>query len=350
MHSLLSALRRAPRTLMFWLIVAVFAVGLLRSFYPAGGFDEVRTGEVPLEVAGSDDGIWVLNHTSRSVSLIDTSTTEEVFETEVGDTVAPALTANDDGAWVILDGGVTIGRVDPDEQAVADRVDLTGVFSGEGIAQDLAAGDGFVWVTDAAGQEMVRIDTASGEVGEPIDVGQPVVQPQVVGDSLWVYETDGITEYDADTGEERNKIDTSEHRVEHFFATEDAVFILADVDNFEHTGLVIQLNPRDGSEDGQSRIQDSRPTRITVADDQIFVSGTAGFLTELEPSRAADASGEGGNRMRIVGMEQVTVSTKDLRGLTVQDGVVWVADGTNGVVHQPVDGIEGESPTETTVP
>ena len=47
MSTVSSVLRRAPRQLMFWLIIAVFAAGALRAFFPIEGFDEVRTGEVP---------------------------------------------------------------------------------------------------------------------------------------------------------------------------------------------------------------------------------------------------------------------------------------------------------------
>jgi hypothetical protein len=45
----------------------------------------------------------------------------------------------------------------------------------------------------------------------------------------------------------------------------------------------------------------------------------------------------------LVATEQVTVSIKDLRGLIVQDGTVWVADGTNGIVHQSIADLEGDN-------
>src|SRR5262245_39137743 len=94
-------LRRVPRTLMFWLVIAILAVAAFRAFNPRGGFDEVRTGEGPLEVAGSDDGLWVLNHAEHSVSLVATDNEKVQFTTVVADDVAPALAANDDGAWIL---------------------------------------------------------------------------------------------------------------------------------------------------------------------------------------------------------------------------------------------------------
>ncbi|HYF45794.1 MAG TPA: hypothetical protein VD926_06250, partial [Acidimicrobiales bacterium] len=243
---------------MFWMVVAVFAVAVVRAFVPNEGFDEVRTGEQPIEVAAGDDGVWVLNYADHSVSLIDPGTEEEVFETSVGEDVAPALTADDDGAWVILDGGRSVGRVDPDSEEVEDRIELSGSFD-EGVrAQDLAAGEGFLWVTAGEDGQLVRVDTATGEVDDPVDVDETVVQPQVVGDALWVYESDGLTELDAATGEERRKVDTSDFRVHDFHATPDHLFVLADVDNFDQTGLLIRIDlAGDAAESGRVRIQDS---------------------------------------------------------------------------------------------
>ena len=182
---------------------------------------------------------------------------------------------------------------------------------------------------------MARIDTATGEVGDVVDLGQTVVQPQVLGDSLWVHESDGLTEYDATTGDELDRVDIVTHRVHDFFVTEDAIWFLADVDNFEQTGLVVRLDPETGRE-GQVRILESRPSHLTVADGQVFVSGSTGMLFEV--------STDDDQALEILAAEQVTVSTKDLRGLIVQDDIVWVADGTNGVVHQSIDGLEGDDP------
>ena len=189
---------------------------------------------------------------------------------------------------------------------------------------------------------MVRIDTGTGEIGDVIEVGEVVVQPQVLGDSLWVFETDGITEYDNTTGEELNKIDTSDIRVHDFYATGDEVYVLANVDNFEETGLVVRLDPETNRENGRYRLTETKPSHITVADGQVFVTGSGGLLMELttDPDRPPT----------LIATEQVTVSTKDLRGVTVLDDIVWVADGTNGIVHQPVTGVEGGDITDVTEP
>jgi streptogramin lyase len=340
-------LKRAPRTLLFWLIIAVFGAAAIRSAFPNEPFDEVRTGDQPLEVAGTDDGVWVLNYGDHSVSLINPTSKEEVFETVVGADVAPALSANADGAWLILEGGDTIGRIDADAEEIADRFDITGAIDDGSVAQDLAAGDGFVWVTTGEAGEMVRLDTETGEFDEPIDLGQSVVQPQIVGDSLWVYQSDGITEYDSTTGEELRQLDTAASRVHDFFATEDSVYVIVNTDNVEEEGFLVRMDPDNAEQSSESaprvRLQESTPTHLAAIDEQVFVSGTAGILQEVE-SLANET------HLTLIASEQVTVSTKDLRTVIVLDDTIWIADGTNGVVHQPISGIEGEITTEDTIP
>ena len=330
MAPLTTLLRRAVRTLMFWLVVAVFAVAVVRSFFPVEGFDEVRTGEGPIEVAGSDDGLWVINHGDRTVSLVRPSDSEILFSTEVGVSVAPTLSANDDGAWVIQDRGGTLVRIDAGGD-VADRIDVSDTF--ETGAQDLAAGDGFVWLTALDDGQMARVDTDSGTVVDVVDVGESVGQPQIVGDRLWVNQAGALGGYDAETGEQIDLLVT-EHRIHDFVVADDAVWLVADVDNFEATGLVVRLDPDDGSETARLRVADARPSRLALEGDRIYLSAGEGTLIELSTVPLA-----------VVATEQVAVSTKDLQGITVLDDTIWVADGTNGVVHQPVGDLEG-SPVE----
>jgi hypothetical protein len=334
--------------LIFWLVVAIFAVAVLRSFFPNDDFNEVRTGEQPLEVAGTDDGIWVLNYADHSVSLIDPTTKEELFEKVVGEDVAPALSANDDGAWLVLEAGKKVGRIDPGTQEIVDKVDVTEVFDDGTVAQDLAAGDGFVWITSGEGGQMTRLDTGTGELDDPIDVGESVVQPQVVGDSLWVFESDGLTEYDNTTGEQLRQLDTAASRVHDFYATEDFVYLIVNTDNIEEEGILVRMDPDNTEQSSESaprvRLQKSTPTHLTAVGEQVFITGTNGILQEVQ-----SVPDESRAPLTIVASEQVTVSTKDLRTVIVVDDTIWIADGTNGVVHQPISGIEGDIPDDTVV-
>lgn len=319
--------RGVLRSTLFWMVILVIVIAFVRSFFPVSGFDEVQTGELPLELASSDDGLWVLNYGELSVSLVRPSDQEVLNTTDLGDVVAPALTANDDGAWVLLDAGRTVARVDPVSGEVADRIDLGDAL--DEPALDLAAGDGMVWVTTGESQQMVRIDTTTGSVDEPVDLDHSVAQPQVLGDALWVNRSDGFGEYDADTGEPRRVVAT-DHEIHDFVADRQAIWAIVDVDNFEGTGEVVRIDPDDGTEQSRMRIIEQRPSRIAIAGDQVFVTATEGQLFEMST-----------DPLRLVASEQVASSDKDLRAVVVLDDRVWVADGTNAVAFQSVDDITG---------
>src|SRR4029453_12093343 len=196
--------QRALRSTMFWLVLLILALALLRVFIPRSGFDEVATGATPLEVGANEAGLWVLNYEDESVSLVDTEAREVDFTAEVGP-VGPAFSVNEDGAWIILDAGQTVAVVDEVSGGVAQRIDVSDVL--DDPAQDVAAGDGMVWITTAQGGQMVRLDTATGELGDPVELGENVVQPEIVGDDLWAHITDGIARFDVETGEQQQLID-----------------------------------------------------------------------------------------------------------------------------------------------
>ena len=327
MPSLPPLLARASRSLMFWLFVLVLVAAALRTAFPVGGYDEVRTGGEPIELAVADDGVWVLNFADLTVSLIRPSDEEVLLTAEVGEGLAPTLAANDDGAFVILDEGQTVARVDPGSGEVVDPVDVSGAFDDK--AQDLAAGDGFVWVTSALGAQMVRIDTDTGEVDDTVDLERAASQPQIVGDALWVNEPDGLGEFDADTGEARRVVESS-RQIRDYEVTEDGLWILGDVDEEDETALVLRLDPVDGTESDRVELTDTVPTHLAVLGDQVFVAGSEGRLMELNAAPLA-----------LLATEKVARSDKDLRDVVVAEDVVWVADGTNGIVHRPIDGIGG---------
>ncbi len=308
--------RRALHSTMFWLVLVICGLALLRVFIPREGFDEVATGATPLEVGANDAGLWVLNYDDQSVSLVDTTAREVDFTVDVGP-VGPAFTVNDDGAWVILDAGQTVALVDDQTGGVAQRVDVSDVL--DAPAQDVAAGDGLVWITTAEGGQMVRMDTSDFSLGDPVDLDENVVQPDVVGDDLWANTADGITRFDLETGEQEQVID-SELRVHDFAVDADGIWALVNVDNFEGTGELVRFDPEDGREVGGRVHFTTRPSHLTTVDDRLFVSSAEGLVYEI-----------GKSPMALVGDEQIAASTKDLRGLTPVGGEIWVADGVNGV-------------------
>jgi hypothetical protein len=308
--------QRALRSTMFWLVVLILVLAVLRVFIPRGGFDEVATGATPLEVGANEAGLWVLNYEDESVSLVDPDARDVTFTADVGP-VGPAFSVNADGAWVILDAGQTVAVVDEDSGGVAQRVDVSEVL--DDPAQDVAAGDGVVWITTAEGGQMVRLDTATGELGEPVELGENVVQPDVVGDDLWAHITDGIARFDLETGEQQQLIET-EQRIHDFAVDHDGVWALVNVDNLEGTGELVKFDLEDGAEQGGRLHFTTRPSHLTTLDDRVFVSSAEGLVYEIGKSPVA-----------LAGDEQITASTKDLRGLVAIDNELWVADGLNGV-------------------
>jgi len=330
-------LRRLPRTLMFWLFILVVVLFGLRLVFPRQGFDKLDTGEGPLDVAAAADGVWVLNHEEHSVTLVDPDDVGVMFTASVGDQVAPTITADDNGAWVLLDDGTTLALLDPVSEEITERYDVEEAV--DGPAQDIAAGGGWVWVTSGASGLMAQVDADSGEVAQTVDVGQSVVQPQVVGDSLWVVRSDGLGEYDLDSGEELAVIE-SDRAVRGYAVGEDALWMLTDIDGEEEQGTVVTVDLGSGEQTTATVVGGTRPSGIVLVDgDQLVVTGSGGIMVHVST-----------DPLLPVAAEQVSLENALLRGPVYWDGRVWAADGIDGVVYQTLDDIEGDATIGTTIP
>ena len=184
--------RRLPRTLMFWLFIMVVVAFSLRLAFPREGFDKLRHRRGPSR-GGAPRPTASGSSTTRSTPsrLVDPNDVGVMFTASVGNEVAPTITADDNGAWVLLDDGD-----DPGPPRSGQRGDQRALSTSRrpwtAPAQDLAAGGGWIWVTSGASGLMAQVDAATGEIGQTVDVGQNVVQPQVVGDAVWVVRSDGL--------------------------------------------------------------------------------------------------------------------------------------------------------------
>ncbi len=328
--------RRLPRTLMFWLFIAVVVLFGLRLVFPRSGFDKLDTGDGPLDVAAAADGVWVLNYEEHSVTLVDPNDVGVMFTASVGDEVAPTITADDNGAWVLLDNGTTLALLDPVSEEITDRIDVEGPL--DGPAQDLAAGGGWVWVTSGASGLMAQVDAESGEVAQTLDIGQSIVQPQVVGDVLWVVRSDGLGEYDLDTGDELRVIE-SDRTIRGYAVGEDAIWLLTDIDGELEQGTVVTVDLASGQQTTEVVVGGTRPSGMVLVDDRLVVTGSGGMMVlvatdPLQPEAA----------------EQVALENAIIRGAVYWEDRVWAADSIDGVVYQSVDDIQGEATTGTTVP
>ena len=328
--------RRLPRTLMFWLFIAVVVLFGLRLVFPRSGFDKLDTGDGPLDVAAAADGVWVLNYEEHSVTLVDPNDVGVMFTASVGDEVAPTITADDNGAWVLLDNGTTLALLDPVSEEITDRIDVEGPL--DGPAQDLAAGGGWVWVTSGASGLMAQVDAESGEVAQTLDIGQSIVQPQVVGDVLWVVRSDGLGEYDLETGDELRVIE-SDRTIRGYAVGEDAIWLLTDIDGELEQGTVVTVDLASGQQTTEVVVGGTRPSGMVLVDDRLVVTGSGGMMVlvatdPLQPEAA----------------EQVALENAIIRGAVYWEDRVWAADSIDGVVYQSVDDIQGEATTGTTVP
>jgi tRNA A-37 threonylcarbamoyl transferase component Bud32/streptogramin lyase len=172
------------------------AVGSRTVWYLGAGLDEVqrlnpltyehlppfklRSGSVTGMALG-DDALWV-GTSDGSVSALDPLTGELASEIDV-DATPDELAVGQGSVWVADRLAGEVVRVDPVEQDVVDRVAVPGELS------DIAAGDAGVWILDRSAGTIMRID---GPVpAAPIRVGPTPFSIAVGHGAVWVTDEDG---------------------------------------------------------------------------------------------------------------------------------------------------------------
>lgn len=143
--------------------------------------DPVKLGGQAAAIAAGEGGVWVVRSNQQVLKL-----DPESGETDAAVEVPGAfnLTVGESAVWALGAGGGdgaggTLVRIDP-----------AGAVAGEPLpvvrAIDVAAGLGYVWVTDAGGK-LTRYDPATGaRVGAPIEVGAEPQSLSVGEGSVWV--------------------------------------------------------------------------------------------------------------------------------------------------------------------
>jgi streptogramin lyase len=113
----------------------------------------IDVGSAPKGLAIADGKVWVANTDDGTVTPIVAKTASAQPAIEVGP--APRDVAADSGSvWVTLGEGGEVARIDPATGEVTQRIDL-----GTGASpEDLAAGLGYVWVADGGANQAARID------------------------------------------------------------------------------------------------------------------------------------------------------------------------------------------------
>lgn len=145
-------------------------------------------------VAAGFGAVWVTvveSPLESSLVRIDAATDEIVDRVDV----SPSRPESGGVTWVAVDHGAvwvlnaegTLWKIDPIADRIAERYDAittTGSF--------LTAGGGFVWVSNALSNEILRVDPATGKT-DTILIRSRADQLAFVGGTLWVMDPTGGT-------------------------------------------------------------------------------------------------------------------------------------------------------------
>ena len=161
----------------------------------------VPTGFASYEAIEAFGSIWVSNRNGQSLTRVDPAT-NETTTVELPGVNAGGIAASADALWVGDDttGSTAIARVDPTTLAVT-RVEVGGSRPGY-----VAATADRVWVSRVKSGSVSMLDAATGKVlGRPTPAGSSPVNLAASPDGRWVWVPDDatnlLTRIDAATGD-----------------------------------------------------------------------------------------------------------------------------------------------------
>jgi YVTN family beta-propeller protein len=235
-----------------------------------------------------------------------------------------AVTTGFGAVWA-LDGARsgTLLRIDPGTNRVSARIDV-----GTAGAYNVWAGAGSVWVAGDQAAEVVRIDPATNAVTAHVPVGDGPADMVFRADNAWVinHRDLGLFRIDARTNTSQllGRIPGG--------APERMVFAAGHLWITGRGTDLLEVDPDTGTvlhtvEIGAGGID------VVAAGDTVWV-----------PSRNADVDGRGfptmdalrrvDARTGLVTQSFAASATLDVHGLVADDGGVWLADNTNGVLYR----------------
>jgi serine/threonine-protein kinase len=146
---------------------------------------QIPTGDVPHGLTAGTDSIWVVGDTG-SVTRIDPGTNRSVATVQVP--TGSAFQVAEEAGFVWVTNGITaVVQIDPSDNRVVRTIPTPGG------SFDVTGGFGSVWVTNANGNTLSRVDVAKHEVVDVVDVG---VSPRYVAvgpEGLWVANGDSAS-------------------------------------------------------------------------------------------------------------------------------------------------------------
>jgi YVTN family beta-propeller protein len=159
----------------------------------AGDYSFVSLGGHPVDIALTNDVVWVVDFDAHRLLRVDPRS-EKVVGPPVPVGRSPAGMALVAGAlWVVNRDDGTVSRIDPGTNRVA------GTFKVGTRPQRVAVGAGFVWVTNMGDGTLSRIDAATNAVvGSPIKLGRTKESPCLLaasGSDVWVANYNGSLQH-----------------------------------------------------------------------------------------------------------------------------------------------------------
>lgn len=163
----------------------------------------IPVGELPRQMAASDDALWVTNSADGTVSRIDLATNEVVATIDVvppgqavtgvdGATQVDAIAVGGGAVWVTALNSAQLVRIDPTTNEVVARVSLS-----SGV-HELEYGGDALWGKGTFSNTIVRIDPATNTIVASIPVPPPG-SFVYLNDALWVQTLNDVVKIDPAT-------------------------------------------------------------------------------------------------------------------------------------------------------
>jgi YVTN family beta-propeller protein len=139
----------------------------------------VKVGSGPTSIAAGAGAVWVANALDGTISRIDPNTNAVVQRIRVGN--GPSGVAVGEGSvWVVNGDDHSVARIDPRSGKV-ERVLDAGTDP-----VDIAVEAGALWVTNESSGEVVKIDPASSRIVDTVNVGRGPGAVTAGAGAVWV--------------------------------------------------------------------------------------------------------------------------------------------------------------------
>ena len=291
---------------------------------------EIHVDDQPDWLASGFGSVWVAIDEAGTIGRIDPETNELAEQIKVGEHPCNGLVAEFGSLWSPACGEYKIYRVDPEREKVEAVIDVSFLgasTSNPAAPQRIAGGEGGVWVvTKGKGGEydtLSRIDPATNEIADTIDLDRPLGAVTVGEGAVWVMvPTEGsILRVDPATGKVVAEIDGLAQPV-FAAAGEGALWVMSGTwhDQTDADGTVTRIDTATNEVVASIQLDERIGSAgdITLGEGMVWARSQYTLLAAIDPDTNA-----------------VVYRITDLRGLggvTVGFGSVWLSDFANNEV------------------